>query len=47
MHPSLAKLGHVALVTPDLGRSLRFFRDVVGLEQVAGDGSSVDLRAWG
>jgi biphenyl-2,3-diol 1,2-dioxygenase len=47
MHPSLAKLGHVALVTPDLGRSLRFFRDVIGLEQVAGDGSSVDLRAWG
>jgi len=47
MQPSIAKLGHVSLVTPDLERSVWFFRDVLGLEEIARDGDSIDLRAWG
>lgn len=45
--PSLSKLAHVAMVTPDLDRSLRFFRDVLGLEEVDSDGTAVYLRAGG
>lgn len=45
--PEIAKLGHVAFVTPDLETSLWFFRDVVGLHEVARDGDRVYLRAWG
>jgi catechol 2,3-dioxygenase len=29
--PEIAKLGHVALVTPDLEKYLWFFRDFIGL----------------
>lgn len=45
--PEIAKLGHVALVTPDLDTSTWFWRDVVGLEEVERDGDTVFLRAWG
>jgi catechol 2,3 dioxygenase len=50
--PRIARLGHVALVTPDLDASVEFWRQVVGLEEVErrpdGDGeTSVFLRAWG
>lgn len=47
MRPRIAKLGHVAVVTPDIEKSLWFFRDIVGLEEVDNDGSTVFLRAWG
>lgn len=43
----LAKLGHVAYTTPDLERSVWFFRDVVGLEEVERHQDTVFLRAWG
>lgn len=33
MKPEIAKLGHVALVTSDLQKSLVFFKDVIGLEE--------------
>ncbi|MDQ0257127.1 catechol 2,3-dioxygenase [Evansella vedderi] len=45
--PEIAKLGHVALVTPDLEKSLWFFRDVIGLEITEQVGDTVYLRAWG
>jgi biphenyl-2,3-diol 1,2-dioxygenase len=45
--PSIAKLGHVALITPDLDTSLWFWRDVVGLEEVARADGTIHLRAWG
>ena len=45
--PEIAKLGHVALVTPDLVKSLWFFRDVVGLEVTEERNDTVYLRAWG
>lgn len=45
MSPELARIGHVALETPDLESSLSFFRDAVGLEEVERDGTTVYLRA--
>jgi catechol 2,3 dioxygenase len=47
MTPELAKLGHIALRTPDLARSLAFFTDVIGLDEVARAEGVVHLRAWG
>ncbi|MGO4498915.1 VOC family protein [Paenibacillus sp. 2RAB27] len=45
--PEIAKLGHVALVTPDLTKSLWFFKDVLGLEETEVVDGTVYLRAWG
>ena len=45
--PSLCKLSHVELVTPDLPKSLWFFRDLIGMEEVASDGVRTYLRCWG
>lgn len=45
MAPAVARLGHVALETPDLGASLSFFRDAVGLEEVERVDGTVYLRA--
>lgn len=45
--PEIAKLGHVALVTPDLEKSTWFFRDIVGLEETDRDADAVFLAAWG
>lgn len=45
--PEIAKLGHVALVTPDLDKSLWFFRDVIGLEVTEEKNGTYYLRAWG
>ena len=44
---NLAHLGHVELLTPKMESSLRFFLDVMGLEEEARDGKSVFLRGWG
>jgi catechol 2,3-dioxygenase len=43
----VAHLGRVELFTPDFDASLRFFVDVLGLDEVERDGDSVYLRAWG
>ena len=43
----IAHLGHVELLTPTPDESLWFFRDVLGMHEVARDGQSVFLRAWG
>lgn len=45
--PALARLGHVALRTPDLAGSLEFFDDLLGLEVTARDERCAYLRAWG
>lgn len=45
MRPEIAKLGHVALVTPDLEESCWFFRDVIGLKEVERVDETVYLRA--
>lgn len=45
--PSIAKLGHVAMVTKDIDKSLWFWRDIVGLDEVGNDGETVYLRSWG
>ncbi len=46
-HAPVCKLGHVALSTPDLDASLRFFSDLVGLDVVGEQDGAVYLRAWG
>ncbi len=43
----LTKLGHVAIVTQDIERSLWFWTEIVGLEHVDQDGDTVFLRSWG
>jgi biphenyl-2,3-diol 1,2-dioxygenase len=43
----VAKLGHVALVTPDIEKSYWFWHDVIGLEEVERRGDHIYLRAWG
>lgn len=43
----IAKLGHVSVITPNLEKSLWFFRDVVGLEEVDHQEDTAFLKAWG
>lgn len=45
--PEIAKLGHVALVSENLKESLRFFKDVIGLEETCEVDGTHYLRAWG
>jgi catechol 2,3-dioxygenase len=43
----VARIGHVELLTPKPEESLRFFVDLLGLEEEAREGQSVYLRGWG
>jgi catechol 2,3-dioxygenase len=43
----LARIGHVELLTPKPDESLRFFVEVLGMEEEAYEGQSVYLRGWG
>ena len=43
----IAHLGHVELLTPKLPESLSFFKDILGMQEVARKGNSVYLRCWG
>lgn len=45
--PEIAKLGHVALVTTDLEKSLVFFEEIIGLERTTVEDGVYYLRAWG
>lgn len=45
--PEIAKLGHVALVSADLEKSLWFFKEIVGLEETTVVDGVHYLRAWG
>lgn len=47
MPPQIAKLGHIALVTPSLEQSVWFFRDLVGLDEVERRDGVAYLRGWG
>ena len=42
----IAHLAHVELLTPRLDESLRFFLDVMGMQETARVGDSVYLRGW-
>jgi catechol 2,3-dioxygenase len=44
--PRLARLGHVALRTPDLASSTAFFSQVIGLEVAEANERFAYLRAW-
>jgi catechol 2,3-dioxygenase len=43
----LSQLAHVEVLTPTPDDSLRFYTDVLGLEESGRDGTSVYLRGWG
>ncbi len=43
----LARIAHAELLTPTPDESLRFFVDVMGMEEEAREGGSVYLRGWG
>jgi catechol 2,3-dioxygenase len=43
----VARIGHAELFTPTPDESLRFFHDVLGMEEEAREGQSVYLRGWG
>ena len=43
----VARIAHAELLTPKPEESLRFFVDVLGLEEEAREGQSVYLRGWG
>ncbi|GAA4705742.1 catechol 2,3-dioxygenase [Brevibacillus fulvus] len=43
----VAHLGHVELLTPKPNESLHFFKEILGMEEVARQGQSVYLRGWG
>jgi catechol 2,3-dioxygenase len=47
MSPALCKLAHVALQTPDLERSLWFFEEILGMDEVARSDEGVHLRCFG
>jgi len=44
--PRIAQVGAIALGTPDIDESLRFFRDLLGMEEVRRDGSASYLRGY-
>lgn len=43
----VAHLGHIELFSPKPAESLHFFCDVLSMQEVAREGQSVYLRAWG
>lgn len=43
----IAHLGHVELLSPKIEESLVFFKDVLGMQEVARKRNSVYLRCWG
>jgi catechol 2,3-dioxygenase len=43
----IAHLAHVEILTPRPEESLRFYKDVLGLEETVREGQSVYLRGWG
>jgi biphenyl-2,3-diol 1,2-dioxygenase len=45
--PEIAKIGHAALVTPDLEASHHFVHDLLGLDEVERRDGVVYYRAWG
>lgn len=47
MSPGLSKLSHVGYVTPDLAKSMWFFTEIVGMDEVAFDGTTHYLRCFG
>lgn len=45
--PEIAKIGHAALVTPDLEGSHHFVHDLLGLDEVERKNGTVYYRTWG
>lgn len=43
----ISQLAHVKVVTPKIDASLKFYKDILGLEESGRSGGSVFLRGWG
>lgn len=43
----LSQLAHVELYSPKVDETVKFFKDIIGLEESGRDGKSVYFRAWG
>ena len=43
----LSHLAHAEIITPKLEESVKFFKDLLGLEETSRSGQSVYLRCWG
>ncbi len=43
----ISQLAHVEVYTTDLEASVKFFTDLIGLDETGRDGTSVYLRCWG
>ena len=43
----LSQMAHIEVITINLEASVKFFTDIVGLDETGRDKSSVYLRAWG
>jgi catechol 2,3-dioxygenase len=43
----LSQMAHVELLSTDLNETVRFYTDIVGMDETARDDNSVYLRAWG
>src|SRR5215469_1955741 len=46
-HRLLSQLAHVEILTPKPEESLRFYTEVLGLQESGAAGQSVFLRGWG
>ena len=42
-----SQMAHIEVLTTDLEKSVKFFTDIVGLDETGREGNSVYLRAWG
>jgi catechol 2,3-dioxygenase len=42
----IAQLAHIEMYTPDMARSMRYFKDLLGMQETARDGDSIYLRAY-
>src|SRR5262249_53099374 len=43
----ISHLAHAEIITPKLEESVKFFKEVMGLEESGREGQSVYLRCWG
>jgi catechol 2,3-dioxygenase len=43
----LSQLAHVEIITPKLEESVNFFKELMGMEEVSRQDTSVYMRCWG
>jgi len=43
----ISQMSHVELLSTDLEKTVKFYTEMVGMDETGRDGNSVYLRAWG